>query len=172
MRQEGCNQNQIKSHNPLSGQLTKWVTIILNKLSHCCEGSEPYIRLPSLGIQQTAQESPRNLTLQASRIWSQDFHRTVETETPLLEDTNKILHAPGPMEKGAVTPQETEQTYLLVLEGLLWRCGLAVAHHRDWGTGSSSPWKCCPWPEPSWRSPLTLQQSLQTPGLGLLRLNN
>ena len=31
------------------------------------------------------------------------------------------------------------QNYLLVLEGLLWRCGLAGAHHRDRDTGSSGP---------------------------------
>ena len=28
---------------------------------------------------------------------------------------------------------------LLVLKGLLWRCGLAVANHKDGGKGSSSP---------------------------------
>jgi len=32
--------------------------------------------------------------------------------------------------KGAVTPQETEPNYLLVLEGLLWRRAFAGAHHR------------------------------------------
>ena len=68
MRQEGCNENQIKSHNPLSGQLTNWVTIIPNKLSHCCEGSEPYIRLPSLGFRQRDWESPGNLNLKTSGI--------------------------------------------------------------------------------------------------------
>ena len=40
--------------------------------------------------------------------------------------------------KGRVTPQETEPD-LLVWEGLLWRRGLTAAHHRDRGTGSSSP---------------------------------
>ena len=31
-----------------------------------------------------------------------------ETETPLLEGKNKILHVPGPTRRKAVTPQETE----------------------------------------------------------------
>ena len=38
-----------------------------------------------------------------------------------------------------MTPQETHQSYLLVLEGLLWRRGLTGAYHREGGTGSSSP---------------------------------
>ena len=33
-------------------------------------------------------------------------------------------------------------TYLLVLEGLLWRHGSALAYHRDGGTGSISPGRC------------------------------
>ena len=59
----------IKS-NPIP---TKWVTYKLDnnnteKFSHCYEGSEPHIKLPSLGIQQREWESPRNLTLKSSRI--------------------------------------------------------------------------------------------------------
>jgi hypothetical protein len=34
----------------------------------CCEGSEPHIRLPRLGIQQMDWESSGNLTLKASGI--------------------------------------------------------------------------------------------------------
>ena len=50
-----------------------WVTqtreqLILKKFSHCCKGSEPQIRLPSLGIQQRDWQSPGNLTLQTSGI--------------------------------------------------------------------------------------------------------
>ena len=59
-----------------------------------------------------------------------------ETETPLLEDTNKISgahHDPGGRCRGL------NQTYLWLLEGLLQRCGLAVAHRGDRDTGSSSP---------------------------------
>ena len=40
--------------------------------------------------------------------------------------------------KGAVTPQGLNQTYLLVWEGPMWRCGSAVACYRDGGTGGSS----------------------------------
>ena len=47
--------------------------------------------------------------------------------------------------KGAVTLRRLNQSYLLVLEGLLWRCGLAGAHCRD------SHWK-----QQSWKVPLGL----------------
>ena len=38
--------------------------------------TRPHIRLPILGIQQRDWESPGNLTLKVSRIWSPNFHRT------------------------------------------------------------------------------------------------
>ena len=37
-----------------------------------------------------------------------------------------------------MTPKETDQSYLLVLESLLWRHVSAVAHHGDRSNGSSS----------------------------------
>ena len=43
--------------------------------------------------------------------------------------------------KRAVTPQETEPD-LPVSDGLLQKHVLAVAHHGDGGTGSSSPGRC------------------------------
>ena len=36
-----------------------WKTIILNMFFHCCEDSEPHIRLPSLGTQERDRQSPR-----------------------------------------------------------------------------------------------------------------
>ena len=62
-----------------------------------------------------------------------------ETETPLLEGTHKILGTAGRRGKElCVTPQETESSLPMVLEGLLQRCGVAVVHLKDKGTGSSS----------------------------------
>ena len=59
----------IKSNPILTrGQPTNWRTIIPKKFSHCCEDSEPHIRLSSLRIQERDWDSPRNLTLKASRI--------------------------------------------------------------------------------------------------------
>lgn len=61
---------------PPVGWPINWTTIIKKKFSHCCEGSESHIRLPSLGIRQRDWEPPGNLTRKTSRIWLQDFHRT------------------------------------------------------------------------------------------------
>ena len=59
-----------------------------------------------------------------------------ETETLILEGTKKILLAPTPRGKQQWPNRWLNQNYLLVLDGLLWRRGLAGAHHRDQGPGS------------------------------------
>ena len=48
-QQEACNHNRIKSYTHQVGD-TDWRIIIPKKFSHCCEHSEPHVRLPSLGI--------------------------------------------------------------------------------------------------------------------------
>ena len=66
-----------------------------------------------------------------------------ETETPLLESTSKALSAPWPGEWGEQCPhRRLNRPYLLVLEGLQWRRGSAVAHHKDRGPCSSTPGSC------------------------------
>ena len=55
-----------------------------------------------------------------------------------MEGTNKILHAPRPRRKEQRPHRGLNHHYLVVLEGLLWKCRLAQAHYRDRGTGSSS----------------------------------
>ena len=64
-----------------------------------------------------------------------------ETETPLLEGTHKVLCAREPRGKEQWPHRRLNETYLLVLEGLLQRRGAAVAHGRDKDTGSSSSGK-------------------------------
>ena len=92
----------------------------------------------------------KGLNLKASKIWLQDFHRRGGNRDSSLGGRNKILHAPIPRGKEQWPHRRLNQSYLLVLEGLLWRYGSAKAYHRDGGTGSSSPWRC-PWCKPSWR---------------------
>ena len=46
---EKHNHNKIQIPYPPGGWHKNWRTIISNKFSHCCEVSEPYIRLPSWG---------------------------------------------------------------------------------------------------------------------------
>ena len=56
-----------------------------------------------------------------------------------MEGTNRILHIPRPRRKEQQPHRGLNQNYLLVLEGLLWKCKLARAHYRDRATGSRSP---------------------------------
>ena len=62
----------------------------------------------------------------------QDFHRTGENGDSTVGEHIKILCAPGPRGKNQWPHRRLNLTYLLGLEGLLQRCGSAVAHHRDW----------------------------------------
>ena len=62
-----------------------------------------------------------------------------ETETTILEGTNKIFHSPR--HRGKKSPhRRLNKKYMLVLEGLLWWCGLAGAHNRDRGIMEGPPW--------------------------------
>ena len=64
-----------------------------------------------------------------------------ETETPLLEGTHKVVCTSGPRGKEKWPHRRLNQTYLLVLEGLLQRQGVAVAHRGDKDIGSRSSGK-------------------------------
>ena len=78
-----------------------------------------------------------------------------ETKTLVLEGTNKILCIPRSRGKEQWPHRRLNQNYLLVLEGVLWRHGLAGAHHRV-GTMVATVWDGLPWCKPFWRSPLTV----------------
>ena len=80
-------------------------TIIPKKFSHCCEGSEPYVRLSSLDFKLGI---PRESDLKGQQDLIIGLPRDWGKETLLLEGTNKILCMPRPRRKGAVTPQETK----------------------------------------------------------------
>ena len=95
--------------------------------------------------------SPRNLALKVSEIWLQDFHRTGETQTPVLEGTNKTFHTWRG--KGQWPHRKTKPNYLLVLEGLLWRRSWAEAQHRN-GAPAAEGQQGTPRHKPSWSSPL------------------
>ena len=76
-------------------------------------------------------------------------------ETPVLEDADKILHTPRPPGKEQLPHRTLNQNYLLMLEGLLRRPGLARAHLETEALTAAvlgGP----PCHKSSWRSPLTL----------------
>ena len=64
-----------------------------------------------------------------------------ETETPLLEGTHRVVCSSGPRRKEQWPHRRLNQTYLLVVEHLLQRRGVAVTHCRDKDTGSRSSGK-------------------------------
>ena len=137
----GCHHSEVKSHTRQVGDL-QTRTIIPKKFSHSCKGSEPHIRLPSLGIQQKDWEFPRNLALRARGIWLQAF----QTETPVLEGTYKILHRPRPRGEEQWPPQETEPKLPASVGGP------AV---EAW-VGGRGALEGSPWCKPFWNSPLIL----------------
>ena len=70
------------------------------------------------------------------------------------------LCALRPRERTSDPHKRLSQACLRVFEGLLRRCGSAVARYRDKGTSSSSPGRCNVRPKSSWRSsPLALSYS-------------
>ena len=74
--------------------------------------------------------------MEASRILLKTSMGLGKTETAVLEVQTKPAITKA-QRKGAMTPQETEPKYLLVLAGLLWRSRLAEAHHRDGGLAAA-----------------------------------
>ena len=101
---EGHNHNKIKSHTSQVGDPQNWRMIIPTKFSHCCEGSKPHIRLPSLRIRQKDREFPENLTLKVSGIWLQDFHGTGgNRDTSLGRHKQNLAHTKT-QKKGTVDP--------------------------------------------------------------------
>ena len=77
--------------------------IIQKKFLHCCKSSRAHNRLPNLGIWPRDWEPPWNLTLKASGIWLQNFHRT---RKQTLGGHRQNLVGTRTQEKG-VSPQET-----------------------------------------------------------------
>ena len=78
-------------------------------------------------------------------------------QTPLLEVTNKILHIPEPRGKEQWSHRRLNQTYLLVLESLLWRQESAVV---GLGPLAAAVLGGTPGHKPSWRLPWTLPKIL------------
>ena len=87
-------------------------------------------QIKGLGIpRESGLEGQRDLTVGLPEDWGK--------QTPVLESTNKILHAPRPRGEEQRPYRRLNQNYLLLLEVLLWKHGLTGAHHRDGSIGRS-----------------------------------
>ena len=95
---------------------------------HYCEGSNPHIRLSSLGIQQRDRESPENLTVKTSRTYRTS---TGLGKTETLGGHKQNLVHTRTLEKGAVTSQETDPNLPVSVQespGETW-----INSGRPWG---------------------------------------
>ena len=149
----------IKS-NPITAG---WVTHKLENTyttvsTHWSEGFESQVRLPNLGIWQREKELLENQTLKASGIWLQDFDRNGGNKDSTLGGHTQSSVCIGTQGKEQWPHRRLNQTYLLVLKGLLQRWGVAVCHHKDRDTGSRSSGST-PWHEPSQSPPLAPPKS-------------
>ena len=95
-------------------------------------------QVPNLGVWKREEEFLENQTLKASGIWLQDFNRTGGNRDSTLGGHTQSSVRTGTQRKEQWPQGRLNQTYLLVLEGLLQRLAVAVAHHRDKDTGSRS----------------------------------
>ena len=68
----------------------------------------------------------------------QDFDRTGGNRDSTLGGNTQSSVYIRTQREGVMTARRLNQTYVLVLEGLLQRWGAAVAHRRDKDTGSRS----------------------------------
>ena len=101
---------------------------IPQKSTHWSEGSKPHIRLPNLGAWQREEEFLENQTLKASGIWLQDFGGTGGKKDSTLGGHTQSSVCIRTQGKEQWLHRRLNQTHLLVLEGLLQRRGVAVAH--------------------------------------------
>ena len=124
---------------PLSGQPTNWRIVIPKKFS-CCKVSRPLSGFSAWGFRK-GQGIPRGV----------DFEGQWDLIAGLPDDWGKQrphswrVHTKsctlGPRGEEQWHHRWLNQTSLLVLKGLLQGYGVAVAHHRDRGTGSCSSGK-------------------------------
>ena len=126
-----------------------WRTRLPKKFSHCCEGSEPHIRFPSLEIQQRAWEPPENLPLKTKGFDYKTVTGLGETEIPVLEGSTKPC-----------LNQDSEEKSRRVNQNTCWCCRVSCGGTAWQGftTGMGEPvWEGPLWHKPSWQSPLMTQ---------------
>ena len=156
----------------MGGWFTEWWTLIPQKSTHWNEGSEPNFRLPNLGVQQWEVEFIENQTLKPSGNWLQDFDRAEGNRDPTLGGHTQNSVCIRTQGKEQWPQERLNQTYQLVLEGLLQRWGVALFHRGEKDTGRRSSGKnSLVWALPeSVISPN--KEARQAPVLGCLRQNN
>ena len=138
---------------------------ITQKSTHWSEGSEPHVRHPNLGACQREEKFLENQTLKASGIWLQDFGRTGGNRDSTLGGHTQSRVCNKTQEKEQWPHRRLNQTYLLVLEGLLQRQGWLWFTVRT-RTLAAEVLGSTPWYEPSQSPPLAPPKSQVGSGVG------
>ena len=130
-------QNQIPY--PPGEWPTNWrTTTIPKKFSHCCEGSEPHARLPSLGIQQRDWVSPGIWPWRPASLII-ELPQDEGKQISFLEGGHKQnLSHTKTQRKGRATPQETEPKLPASAGGSAVEAWVGRGSPQGRGTGSSS----------------------------------
>ena len=135
---EGHKHNKIKSHNHWVGDSQTGEHLYHRSPHTGGKVLSPTLGFPTWGSSNRRRNSQR---IRLSRLLGFDCRTLTgleEKETPLLDGTHKVVCASGPRGKEQWPHRRLNQSYLLVLEGLLQRWGMAVAHRGDKDTGSRS----------------------------------
>ena len=98
----------------------------------------PTSGFPTCGSSNGRRNSQKIRHWRLARFNCRTLTRLGERETLLLDGTHKVVCESGPRGKEQWPHRRLNETYLLVLEGLLQRLEAAVAHHGDKDTGSRS----------------------------------
>ena len=153
---------------------SNWEMVISQRFSDRSQSSKPHTRLPSLGVWKWEEGPSEQVVLKVKAGFDHKNPTSLgETETLLLEGTHKLSCAPRPGEK-QWPHRSLGHTYLLVLEGLLWRLVASVAHYGNKDTGGSSSGEhSLAWAlsrPPFSHQDIAPPKSLQASVLGCLRL--
>ena len=143
-----------------------WTTdqrrMIPKTFSHWCEGSEPHIMFPGLGIWHRDRNPQGICHWSPARFDHMPSRALGKTEMPLLEGTDKTVHAPRLMGKEQWQHKRLKQTDLPA----------SVADVAGWwlaaGTEAlaTAVLEASLWHKLSWRLPLTLPWSPKSPRAG------
>ena len=140
-QQEGCSHNKIKSRNSWVGDSQTGEHLYHRSPPTRVKVLSPTLGFPTWGSgkgggipRESDFESQHDLIAGLSQNWG-------NRDSTLGGHTQSNVHI-GTQGKEQSPHRRLNQTYLLVLEGLLQRQVVAVAHCGDKDTGSRSSGKC------------------------------
>ena len=146
-RLEGRNHSKIKSPNCWVDDSQTGEHLYHRSPPTGVKVLSPTSGFPTWGVRQRKEEFLENQTLKPSGIWFQEFNRTGGNRDSTLRGHTQSSVCIGTQGKEQWPQGRLNQTYLLVLQGLL---------QRRWGGGSGSPWGQGQWQQKLWEVLLSM----------------